>query len=406
MYNQKDANNLPIPNNQYAKIIDNFGTPVYVLHQTELIRSIVEFEEAFKDFPAQVSIVYPYKTNSLDVLCNYLHNRGIGAEVSSGMELNQALRLNVKPSEIVFNAVFKSDTEIETALKSGCRINADNFEDINRISTIARLLDIRDCPVGIRVTQIKGNHWDKFGFALEEESMKALDLIGLSSNLRLIGIHTHRSSIVDIEDYKQHISAVFCFVSKILRNKLAKLEYIDIGSGFAVDYPAPIDILSWSAPAIRSYSEVISNIWTEQSIPSEVSLIIEPGKRLVASSMILLTRVVCIKQRSGKQVIFVDAGQNLMPGIDWYRYPIAQVKPILAHYDQSQYDIHGCLCDSMDILGRQVTLANLEIGEVLAIRCVGGYDMSRSFVWQIPRAPVVWIDSDDNITIIRDREFT
>lgn len=382
-------------------IADQYGTPVYVLDEVELVRAVAEFRQAFSDFPSSVHLAYPYKANSLESLCRHLHALGMWAEVSSGMELDLAVRFGVEPQHIIYNGIFKQDGELRRALQLACKVNVDNLEELERISEIASSLELDTVRIGIRVSPASGTNWDKFGFALEDEARAILTRIAQFENLRLVGIHAHRSNIVDLEEYRKHISAILDFASTATHEKLCDLEYIDIGSGFAVDHPAPINVDTWNAPSVSDYSQIVAELWRRESFLETVDLILEPGRRIVAPSVILLTCVVSIKRRMHENIAIVDAGQNLMPGIDWYRYPIVQVDDVDCVDPAKEYSVHGCLCDSMDILGRNIPLIDLDVGDILAIECVGGYDMSRSFTWQLPRAPVVWVNGQLSVSLVR-----
>lgn len=330
--------------------------------------------------------------------------RGLWAEVSSGLEMRMALKIGVNPQEIVFNSPYKSDEDLETALRLGCKLNVDNMEEIHRIVSKASILGLRSVKVGVRISPTSGTYWDKFGFQLGREAYTAIEGMVNNLGIDIVGIHMHRSNIVRLNDYEKHLREFLQFTLQMTREGIAGLEYVDIGSGFAVDYPAPNDVGTWNAPSMKSYSKVAAELWNEFLSASNACLIIEPGRRLVAPCVVLLTKVVSVKDRPEGKIVIVDIGQNLMPGVDLYRYPISQLSRSTSRKSKESYSIHGCLCDSLDVIAGDLSLDTLEIGDVLCVHNVGGYDMSRSFAWQIPRAPVIWIGADGNIEQVRRRE--
>ena len=388
----------------YQKIIAEYGTPVYVLDQAELDRSIGEVKDSLSNLPMEVHVAYPYKANFLRRLCEYMNLQGMWAEVSSGLEMQMALEVSVEPKHIIFNSPYKSSEDLGAALQMGCQVNVDNMEEFERISGIVKASGIREQAIGVRVSPVSGTYWDKFGFALEHEAYTALTHMSKKPGIRLVGLHVHRSNIARLEDYEEHIAKVLQFACKVSHEGIVQLEHINIGSGFAVDYPKPISVSNWTAPTMKQYVQVISNAWREASLPEEVSLIVEPGRRLVASCITLLTRAVSIKDRPDGKVVIVDVGGNLLPGIDLYRHPISQTRDIDKSMIEERYAIHGCLCDSLDVVSEEVPLFSLEIGELLCIGNVGGYDMSRSFTWQLPRPPVIWINNEGESELVRSRE--
>lgn len=387
----------------YQRIVNEYGTPVYVLDEAELEHSLVQFENAFTDFPAEVRIAYPYKTNSLKRLCQHMHSQGMWAEVSSGLEMQMALRLRVEPRHIIFNSPHKSHDDLVTALQAGCQVHVDNMEEFGRILSVQQAVGA-EARIGVRVSPISSDLFSKFGFMLENEAYAALEQIAQTPNVRVVGLHTHRSSIPCLEEYEKHVSPTIDFAAKVIRDRLVDLEYVDIGSGFTVSYPQPLRISTWTVPSMSEYVEVLCTIWKRASLPADVYLVVEPGKRLVASCVTLLTTVASIKERPSGRICFVDGGHNLMPGVDWCRHPIVQLKPVDSSMSEERYDVHGCLCDSLDVLQTDVPLFSLEAGEVLCIGSVGGYDMSRSFSWQIPRSPVIWVSKNSEYEVVRAKE--
>jgi diaminopimelate decarboxylase len=387
---------------QLAEIASQYGTPVYVLDQAELEKSLNEIVEAFSAFEAKVGIAYPYKTNPLRKICRFMREKGLSAEVSSLDEINMAISLGVDSRKIVINSPYKSNETLTRALQLGCQVNVDNFEEIGRIAEVVNKLGINKQRIGIRVSPKSKTNWEKFGFALHEEAYEVLEYLRKNHHLQVIGIHTHRSNIIDLETYYEYLDEIFDFVVHAVRSGLIELEYLNLGSGYAVNYPAPIGADEWKAPSMRQYSQTIASIWSKFHIPRETNLIIEPGRRLVAGCVSLLTQVVSIKKRPDRKIAIVDSGHNLMPGVEIYRYPISQL--LTKKSEPEIYEVHGCLSDSIDLLGKDVPLAALSSGEILEIGSVGGYDMSRSFHWQIPLAPIVWVDTNLHDEIVRYRE--
>ena len=56
-----------------------------------------------------------------------------------------------------------------------------------------------------------------------------------NQRLRLVGLHIHRSNIIDMLDYKTHVSYVIDRAMDLQMNFGIHLDYIDIGSGFAIN---------------------------------------------------------------------------------------------------------------------------------------------------------------------------
>lgn len=376
-------------------IMNQFDTPLYLLEWSELERNLDEFRKAFHQLGAPFAIAYPLKTNSTELILRFFQQQGCWAEVSSEAELQKAIAIGYLPQNVIYNSPYKRMSSLEKSLGVGCNIHVDNFEELNRIFSIASSLK-PPIKVGVRLTNIN-TKWEKFGFSLKQETDKLLELISQQSQLIINAFHIHQSNISDLSIYRQHLRVLFDFAGRIQNAKNVKLEYIDIGSGFAVNYPAPKKKPDWIAPSIRNYAEIIQEEWGRQDLDPKIRIVIEPGRRLVASSMKLLTKVISIKKRGKKSIAILDLGQNLIPGVDFYRYPIVKIdSEVSAH--SAAYELHGSLCDSMDIIASKATLPFLQVGDHLLIENVGGYDISRSFSWQI-EIPKIVVVKDNQISI-------
>jgi diaminopimelate decarboxylase len=86
--------------------------------------------------------------------------------------------------------------------------------------------------------------------------------------------------------------------------------------------------------------------------------------------MSLYTKIVSIKNREHEKIVIVDAGSNLIPGDDYYNYPIIQINKNSRLSEPGKYNIHGCLCDSLDIIGQDVALYNPLLNEIQSIDSV------------------------------------
>ena len=89
-----------------------------------------------------------------------------------------------------------------------------------------------------------------------------------------------------------------------LRAEEFEIRYVDAGGGLGISYddPASIDF-----PAeVQQYSKAL----TEPLKGMALHLLLEPGRAIVATAGVLLTRVIYRKHNDGKQFVVVDAAMN------------------------------------------------------------------------------------------------
>lgn len=381
------------------KLINQVETPFYLLDQDELQRTINKVKKAFS-FNKGVIIAYPYKVNSLKSVCLFMKRIKLWAEVSSVEELKIAQEIGVNPTQIIYNGVYKSITDLHYAIKSKCKIHIDNFEEYERVKEIAAKLG-RQIEVGVRITPRTNSNWDKFGFLINNEAERIIRIIGREKKITIYGLHTHKSTIRSYKDYENYISAFLEFASRVVSEGLAKIKYIDIGSGFCLNVPSSKNVSYYEKNRIIDYTKILENALSRYHELQQLKLIVEPGKLLVAPSMTLVTKIISIKKRLYKWIVFIDAGSNLLGNVDYAKYKIDAVTKEKGKMQKCE--IQCCLCDGFAVIDKSLPLSDPKVGDVLLIRNIGGYDFTRTFFWQKPRAAVIMMRKN-NFWIVRRAE--
>ncbi len=388
-----------------SELADSYGTPLYVVFESRLQTAYRNFLDAFSKKWPQITIAYSYKTNSLLAVCRLFHSLGAWAEVTSGVELYAAQRLEVQPSHVIFNGPHKTDDELEAIQRMGYCVNIDGWYELERLSALAERLG--PCSVGLRVNP--GNkqlpHWDKFGFSMTSgDALNAVHRIKHDKNLRLIGLHTHiGTNIANAGLFFESANMVGGFSVRIENIYGAPLQYLDLGGGFATYQPVPYFEDSWSPASLIEYADAIARGLTESGVRSEMQLILEPGRVLTTNTTLLLTRVVEVKTSSDRGFIaIVDTGVNQIPSASWMKH---NIRPI--HSEQTELvetDIFGNLCMQADLLGVGVRLNRPKPGNLIAIEDVGAYNLSMSYPFIRPRPATVLVKSNGQVEKIRRRE--
>ncbi len=135
-----------------------------------------------------------------------------------------------------------------------------------------------------------------------------------------------------------------------------------------------------------------------------LTLLLEPGRSLVARAGVLVTRVLVVKENHGKRFVVVDAGMTelLRPALyDAYH----RIEPVRAGEEPvGPVDVVGPVCETADFLARGRDLPNVEVGALLAIRDVGAYGFSMASTYNMrPRAAEALVDGG-RLRLIRRRE--
>jgi diaminopimelate decarboxylase len=201
------------------------------------------------------------------------------------------------------------------------------------------------------------------------------------------------SQIVDTEP----LAAAARALAELSRRLLAEgfeLRTIDIGGGLGVSYDGD------GAPDASRLADAV--LPAVEGLP--LTLVLEPGRSLVAAAGGLLTRVLYVKQGHGKRFVVVDAGMNdlLRPAL--YQ-AFHRIEPVRGPARPSELvDVVGPVCESSDFLARGRELPAVEPGELLLVRDAGAYGFAMASNYNMrPRAAEVLVENGA-ARLIRRRE--
>ena len=401
-----------VPVEQIAREV---GTAVYIYSQATLVRHYRQIADAFA--PLKAMVCYSIKSCGNINLCKVLAAEGCGFDVTSGGELYRAMAAGADVSKIIYAGVGKTDDEITDAIRAG--IAAFNLESEAEIENIDRVAGrIGKKAVGaIRVnpdvdphTHVKtttGKKETKFGVDIERAE-RVFEQYRNLPNLRIAGVHIHIGSpVYEIQPYVQAVEKIVALIDR-LTERGHKIEWFDLGGGFAVNYERPDQALP-----ITEHAKALIPLL--QGKPYRIAL--EPGRYIAGNAGILLTRVLYRKTGGEKQFVIVDAGMNdlIRPTLYESYHHIWPVKPdaanVPAQRDKSFeprngeiVDVVGPICESGDYLAKARALPPTKRGDLLAVFTAGAYGFAMSSNYNNrPRAPEVLVDGD-TYKIIRRRE--
>jgi diaminopimelate decarboxylase len=397
------------------RIAAEVGTAVYVYSKATILRHYRQVAEAFA--PVKATICYSVKSCGNINLCRILADAGCGFDVTSGGELFRATQAGGDPSKMIYAGVGKTDREIIDALNAG--IAAFNIESEAEIENIDRIAgEIGKKAVGaLRInpdvdakthakttTGVKGN---KFGVDIDRAE-SVFERYRNLKNLRIGGLHLHIGSpVYEIQPYIDAVTKATTLIDRLTKQG-HKIEWLDLGGGFAVNYKNP-----HQAFPVTEHAKALLPLIKDK--PYKIAL--EPGRYIVGNAGVLLTRVLYRKTSGPRNFVIVDAGMNdlIRPTLyDSYHY-LWPVRPDpanvpkernaeLAPIDGETVDVVGPICESGDFLAKGRDLPRTKRGDLLAVFTAGAYGFAMSSNYNNrPRLPEVLVDGA-TFKVIRRRE--
>lgn len=384
-----------------ADIAEEFGTPLYIYAYDEIKTAWDSYAAALKAIPHK--ICYAVKANSNLAILNSLANLGAGFDIVSIGELERVLTAQGTADNIIFSGVGKQAAEINRALAVDIYcFNVESAAELTRINQLAQAQQ-KIAPIAIRVnpdidagthpyisTGLKEN---KFGIDIED-AMQLFQYAKTLSHLKIQGIAYHiGSQLTEVSPFVAALERILVLVDALTELGI-ELQHIDIGGGLGVRYqaenpPAPHDYLAPILARLKNYN---------------LTVIVEPGRALIANAGILVTRVEYLKHSAHKNFAIVDAAMNdlIRPALYEAWHDIVAVNNNCAR-PIKVYDIVGPICETADFLGKDRKLAIAE-QDLLAIKSAGAYGFTMSSNYNSrPRAAEVMVKGN-KIYLIRRRE--
>ena len=441
-YLETRAGHLTVDGADAAQLADRLGTPLYVFSEKRIADNIRELRRAVEAVHPRVKICYASKANSNMAVLDAVRRAGGDIEVNSGGELFKAKKIGFRPDQIVFNGVSKTDDEIRDAIEYGIlAINIDSLSELDQVVRIARLL-LKPANVAIRIVPeiITRSHIglqtgllsSKFGLSpsqIDEAFKRALEA---GDAINLSGVHIHvGSQTPDSHPFARAFAEMWTLLVDLNKKTGVRLSHINIGGGLPVDYlsdtPMAEDIRETERQMLSAKldpQEVLRAAFDEAHVQDQAALlegmtiVLEPGRRVVGDTGILLTRVCNIKERpeTGDTWLLTDAGYSLAPSMAMYKWYYHLISASRAESDHATpFKVAGPLCDSGDVyfdIERGTRLPNYrllpkdtKVGDLLALLNTGAYALDQASQYNgrpIPAA--VMVKESGDVKVIRRRQ--
>jgi diaminopimelate decarboxylase len=378
------------------------GTPCYVYSTQSISEAWQAYDAALEGLPHL--ICYAVKANSTLAVLSLLARAGSGFDIVSGGELFRVLKAGGDPAKVVFSGVGKTATEIELALTHGINnFNCESEGELAEIDAIAARLGVT-ANFSLRVNpdvDAVTHPYISTGLRDHKFGVDITDAPGIYSRARRFtnllpkGVSCHiGSQILDYSSILEAAGKVLALIEQ-LRDEDFPIDHIDLGGGLGIAYQA-----ADRAPAIHDFIAALR----DRIGRDHLTVMIEPGRSIVGSAGVLLTKVLYRKKSPSKEFVVVDAAMNdlIRPSLynAWH-----EILP-LRHSPSNTIvaDIVGPICETGDFLARDRELADVQPGEYLALSSAGAYGFAQSSNYNSrPRAAEVLVDGSD-WRIVRQRE--
>ncbi|MBG6216681.1 diaminopimelate decarboxylase [Arthrobacter sp. CAN_A6] len=431
---------LEIDGVRVTDLAREFGTPLYVVSETDFRARASAFRdafnEAFRELCGGVDTFYAGKSFLCSEVAHWVSEEGLGLDTCSGGELAVALRAGIPGHRLGLHGNNKSAAEITRALDADLgRIVVDSLQEVALVGGLAVERGVT-ANVLLRVTPgvhaethefIATAHEDqKFGLSLATDpdttdddgaspAAQAVSAALRHPGINLLGVHCHiGSQIFEPEGFELAARRLLGFLAEVRDRHGVELRELDLGGGYGIAY-TEADTPRPPRDIAQAMAGVVGTTCTELDLRVP-RISIEPGRAIVGPTTFTLytvgtTKVVRVDGAGPEQdvthprrYVSVDGGMSdnarpVLYGADYSavlasRLPTAE--PVLSR-------VVGKHCESGDIVVRDVYLpTDTTAGDLLAVPGTGAYCWSLSSNYNyIPRPPVVAVAGGKARLIVR-----
>jgi diaminopimelate decarboxylase len=383
-------------------ILEGIQYNLFYLYSAGKIRkNYAAYIAALENIPSIVS--YAVKANGNLSILKLLDDLGSWVTLVSGNELRLALAAGFDPGRAIFNGNGKTIPEIEFAVEQGVLINIDSDFDLEHIHAVSIRLS-KPVDVLLRVNPridpavhpylSTGLRISKFGLA-SEEIPGILNKLSEMSSLNLVGVHCHLGSMIDKIEVFQQTTRLMVEWFNTIRIEGFPIKYINLGGGLGIDYRRQSKVFPKPADFVASIRDMI---------PSETTLILEPGRSIVGDAGLLVSRVIGVKHTSEKNFIITHGSmaEFIRPSLYQAYHEIGFIEPV--NGDIKIFDVVGPVCESGDFLGKDRELPTPVEGVGLAVFDTGAYGYMMSSNYNARMRPPEYLVDGDRLTMIRRAE--
>ena len=390
---------------RYLRILAEHPAPLYLQESSVLTARARQLQQAFRRFLPAVSFYYAVKSNNHPEIAKILLESDFGLDVSSGLELETALRIGAQ--DIVFSGPGKTDQELGLATSHTDRLVLllDSFGELHRLERIAAVSN-QVVRCGVRLTVNPNGLWRKFGIVPPALADFA-DEARRCSHVRLRGLQFHSSWNLSPDAQIEFIQDLGKVLAGMPAWILDEIEFVDIGGGY---WPVQGE---WLLPAgttdgrlrqalgqqtgptkvhhrlpattIEEFAERIGAAIHKHlfTVVPNCRICLEPGRWICNDAVHLLLTVI---DKKAPDLVITDAGTN---AVGWERFE-TDYFPILnlsrPSYNEKHCHILGSLCTPHDVWGFMYFGDDIQPGDILMIPTQGAYTYSlrQNFIKPLP----------------------
>jgi ornithine decarboxylase len=372
---------------ELARIARKHGTPVVVIDHDEIRRNYA----SFKRHLPKVQAYYAVKANPAPEIVRTLYRAGASFDVASLPEfmlvydnvkgLSARARQDFVWDKVVYANPIKPEETLRALDRYRPLVTYDNRAELAKIKAhaphagVALRLRVPNTGSMVELSSKFGCDPGEAAALVEEAFRIGLVVEGLSFHVG--------SQCTNFDNFVQALNMAAAVRNEAL-SRGHDLKILDIGGGFPVAYDRHVKPISVLA---RKINAEIARLF-----PSDIEILAEPGRYLVATAATSVARVIGKAVRDGKPSYYIDDSvYHTYSGIifDHCQYSVKAFRRGRTEISA----VFGQTCDGLDTISRSESLPALEIGDLVYSENIGAYSNASSTWFNgFPPAKVVHVN--------------
>ena len=354
-----------------------------------------------------VKLWYAVKANPMSSIIKTVSEQNICFDVASIGELDQVLKQNVDPKNILHTGPAKSYEQICYVLEKGVRVfvleSIQQYEDLTRASKNYNL----QATVLLRVQLRWGDYSEKnvlggdgvTPFGLPPQIWKEYfhsNNPTENNHIKIIGLHCFQwGNITDAIKLAQLWHTITQSLVLLSSQIDIDLQVIDLGGGLGIPYDKESKILN--------IEDVKNALNTLRAQYPQIDFWLELGRYAVGECGAYVSKVIDKKKILDKTLLILEGGSHhlMRPFVTGQAFPVFNLNKDNEH--TTTMELHGPLCTSIDHLGSIDLPIETIMGDTLIFKQVGAYGFTESMpLFLCHTLPAEIIYKNQEVEVLRE----
>ncbi|NHI91022.1 MAG: hypothetical protein EAX96_00880 [Candidatus Lokiarchaeota archaeon] len=370
------------------ELIDRYKSPFFIYSEKVIRLNCKGFLKLLKNYFKRFQIFYSYKSNPFPQICEIIHSEGIGAEVVSLQELDQALGLKLENDNICIGTPYLTNELLKLIFsKKINNIGCWSLPQMEQIVDLSKnLQSVLDIMIRIRPNSYKKTLGIKIS---KENCQKIINLLD-NTSLKITGLHSHYSTQMMKENlYIENLNLILETYEILESMGFNSIDSFNLGGGFPEASILKLEDLD------KIFSSIKDRM--EESGFNNKNIIFEPGRYFISDAGMVFSKILDIFNDFDEKWIRLNIGTNFLPRTSKSNFKFFCINKI-TQPNIEQVNILGNLPSEMDFFAKNyLTIKDIEMKDNILITNAGAYTQTWSTHFPYPKPQHLLIRKDKNV---------